>query len=245
MRSILVLGATSSIAIATMRLYAPQGAKFYLVARHKEKLSAVAADLQVRGAAQVHTCVLDLDNTERHEAMLQDAHDKLQGIGIALIAHGVLGDQKGAEQDFRLAERVIRTNVVSSMSLITWLANYFSERQSGTIAAISSVAGDRGRKSNYVYGSSKAALTAFLQGVRNRVDREGVNVITIKPGFVRTPMTAHMERGILFVTPEKVARAIARAVEQHKDVVYTPKFWWAIMTVVRLLPERIFKGLNV
>lgn len=245
MRNILVLGATSSIAIATMRWYAPQGAKFYLVARHKEKLSAVAADLQVRGAAEVHTCVLDLDNTERHAVMLQDAHDKLQGIGIALIAHGILGDQKAAEQDFRLAERVMRTNVLSSMSLITWLANYFVARQSGTIAAISSVAGDRGRKSNYVYGTSKAALTAFLQGVRNRIDREGVNVITIKPGFVATPMTANMQRGILFVTPEKVARAIARAIEQHKDVVYIPKFWRLIMTVIRLLPERIFKGLNV
>jgi short-subunit dehydrogenase len=244
MKSILVLGATSSIAIATQRLYAPQGVKFYLVARHKEKLSAVAADLQVRGAAEVHTCVLDLNDTDRHAVMLQDAHDKLQGIGIALIAHGVLGDQKEAEQDYRVAEKVIRTNLLSAMSLITWLANYFVERQSGTIAAISSVAGDRGRKSNYVYGTSKAALTTFLQGVRNRVDREGVNVITIKPGFVATPMTSHLERGILFVTPEKVARAIARAVEQHKDVIYTPKFWRLIMTVIRWLPENIFKGLN-
>ena len=175
---------------------------------------------------------------------LQDAHEKLQGIGIALIAHGVLGDQKEAEEDYRAAEKVIRTNLLSAMSLITWLANYFVERQSGTIAAISSVAGDRGRKSNYVYGTSKAALTTFLQGVRNRVDREGVNVLTIKPGFVATPMTAHLERGILFVTPEKVARAIARAVEQHKDVIYTPKFWRLIMMVIRWLPENIFKGLN-
>jgi decaprenylphospho-beta-D-erythro-pentofuranosid-2-ulose 2-reductase len=245
MKNILVLGATSSIAIATMRWYAARGAKFYLVARNKEKLRVVAADLQVRGAAEVHTCVLDLDNTDRHALMLEDADSKLQGIGIALIAHGVLGDQAEAEQDYRAAERVLRTNVLSSISLITWLANYFVAKQSGTIAAISSVAGDRGRKSNYVYGTSKAALTTFLQGVRNRVDREGVNVLTIKPGFVATPMTAHLPQGILFATPEKVAQGIARAIEQHKDVVYIPKFWRVIMAVIRVLPESVFKGLNV
>jgi short-subunit dehydrogenase len=240
----LVLGATSAIAMATMRIYAARGITFYLVARNEEKLTAVAADLQVRGASAVHTCVMDMDHTERHAAMLQDADDKLQGMDVALLAHGVLGEQAAAEQDYQVAEKVLRTNLLSAISLITWLANYFGARKSGTIAAISSVAGDRGRTTNYVYGTTKAALSTFLQGVRNRVDRLGVNVITIKPGFVATPMTAHLPRGILFATPERVARGIARAIDGRKDVVYVPGYWRWIMAAVRAVPERLFKRLN-
>lgn len=242
---LLVLGATSAIAMATMRLYARRGASFYLVARNEEKLALVAADVQVRGAAAVHTGVMDLDRTEYHTALLQDAHEKLQGIDAALIAHGVLGDQAAAEQDYRVAEQVIRTNLLSSVSLVTWLANYFVAQKRGTIAVISSVAGDRGRKTNYVYGTTKAALSTFLQGVRNRVDRVGVNVITIKPGFVATPMTAHLPGGTLFATPQAIATGIAAAIDRRKDVVYLPGFWWWIMSAVRLLPERVFKRLNV
>lgn len=242
---LLVLGATSAIAMATMRLYARRGASFYLVARNEEKLALVAADVQVRGAAAVHTGVMDLDRTEYHTALLQDAHEKLQGIDVALIAHGVLGDQAAAEQDYRVAEQVIRTNLLSSVSLVTWLANYFVAQKRGTIAVISSVAGDRGRKTNYVYGTTKAALSTFLQGVRNRVDRVGVNVITIKPGFVATPMTAHLPGGTLFATPQAIATGIAAAIDRRKDVVYLPGFWWWIMSAVRLLPERVFKRLNV
>lgn len=244
-KKILVLGATSAIAMATMRLYATQGAKFYLVARNEEKLILVAADLQVRGAAEVHSCVLDLDDTAHHVAMLQDAHEKLQGIEVALIAHGVLGDQAAAQRDYAVAEEMIRTNLLSAISLITWLANYFEARKSGTIAAISSVAGDRGRKMNYVYGMTKAGLSTFLQGVRNRLDREGVNVITIKPGFVMTPMTAHLDGGTLFATPEKIASGIVHAIEHRKDVVYLPGFWRVIMAGVRSVPESLFKRLNV
>jgi short-subunit dehydrogenase len=188
---------------------------------------------------------MDLDRTEYHTALLQDAHEKLQGIDAALIAHGVLGDQAAAEQDYRVAEQVIRTNLLSSVSLVTWLANYFVAQKRGTIAVISSVAGDRGRKTNYVYGTTKAALSTFLQGVRNRVDRVGVNVITIKPGFVATPMTAHLPGGTLFATPQAIATGIAAAIDRRKDVVYLPGFWWWIMSAVRLLPERVFKRLNV
>jgi decaprenylphospho-beta-D-erythro-pentofuranosid-2-ulose 2-reductase len=244
-KTILVLGATSAIAMATMRLYAVRGWRFYLVARNEEKLAIVAADLRVRGAAEVHSGVVDLDRTEYHVALLQHAHEKLQGIDVALIAHGVLGDQGAAEQDFRIAEEVIRTNFLSAVSLVTWLANYFASRKSGTIAAISSVAGDRGRKSNYVYGTAKAALSTFLQGVRNRVDRLGVNVITIKPGFVATPMTAHLPGGILFANPNEIAQGIASAIDHRKDVVYLPGFWRLIMTALRIVPESLFKRLNV
>jgi decaprenylphospho-beta-D-erythro-pentofuranosid-2-ulose 2-reductase len=244
-QKVLVLGATSAIAIATMRIYAGRGAAFYLVARSEEKLRIVASDLQVRGASAAHTCVLDLDDTSRHEPMLRDADEQLHGYDVALIAHGVLGEQSAAEQDYGTAEQVFRTNLLSAVSLITWLANYFAARQRGTIAVISSVAGDRGRKLNYVYGASKAGLSAFLQGVRNRVDRLGVHVLTMKPGFVSTPMTAHMQGGILFATPERVARGIVHAIDHRKDVVYLPGFWRLIMGIVKSIPEPIFKRLNL
>lgn len=242
---IVVLGATSAIAMATARIYAVRGASLYLVARNPQKLAVVASDLQVRGAAQVFTCVMDLDDTAHHAAMLQDAESSLGGIDVALIAHGILGDQTAAEADYGVAEQILRTNMLSAVSLATWLANYFSERKRGTLAVLSSVAGDRGRKSNYVYGASKAGLTTFLQGLRNRVDRLGVQVLTIKPGFVSSPMTAQMAGGTLFVTPDRVARGIVKAVEKRRDVVYLPGFWRVIMGVVKAIPEFMFKRLNV
>ena len=193
--NILVLGATSAIAQATTRIYAARHASFYLVARNPEKLSAIAADAQVRGASKVHTQAFDLDDIGRHPALLAEVRQQFAHIDIALLAHGVLGDQAEAERDFAVTEAILRTNFLSVVSLATHLANEFERQKKGTIAVISSVAGDRGRKSNYVYGTSKAALTVFLQGLRNRLDRQGVQVLTIKPGFVATPMTAHLKQG--------------------------------------------------
>jgi decaprenylphospho-beta-D-erythro-pentofuranosid-2-ulose 2-reductase len=193
-RNILILGATSAIAQATGRLLAEQGASFFLVARDPRKLSAVSDDLRTRGATAVFAVALNLDDLDAHAAMLASAVQTLGSIDLALLAHGVLGDQAAAEADARVAEAVYRTNFLSPASLITWLANYFEGRGQGCLAVISSVAGDRGRKSNYVYGASKGALTILLDGARNRLDRMGVHVLTIKPGFVATPMTAHLPR---------------------------------------------------
>ena len=131
------------------------------------------------------------------------------------------------------------------MSLLTWLANFCVQRRAGTLAVLSSVAGDRGRKSNYLYGSAKAGLTAFLGGLRNRVDREGVHVLTIKPGPTRTAMTAGMKGSEKFADVNKVAASIVKAIDSRRDVLYVPFQWWPIMTVVRAIPERIFKGLNL
>ncbi len=181
-RKILVLGATSGIAEATCRIWAAQGASLFLVARNAEKLAAVAADLRTRGASFVDTAVADLDDTEKHPQLLAHAVNSLTGMDIAYLAHGILGDQAEAERDFDAAAQILYTNLLAPVSLLTWLANYCVPRKSGVLAVISSVAGDRGRKSNYVYGASKAGLTAFLGGLRNRVDREGVTVLTIKPG---------------------------------------------------------------
>jgi decaprenylphospho-beta-D-erythro-pentofuranosid-2-ulose 2-reductase len=244
-RRVLVLGATSAIAIAVMRRLARPETHFFLVARSREKLHAVAQDLLVRGAGAVDMVVMDLDDTAAHPRMLSSAAERLGRIDMALLAHGVLGEQSAAEQSYDIAERILLTNFLSPVSLITWLAAYFEREGSGVLAVISSVAGDRGRKSNYVYGSSKAALNAFLQGVRNRVDRHGVQVLTVKPGFVATPMTAHIEKNALFATPDQVAAGILQAVRRRRDVVYVPFFWRPIMAIIKAVPERIFKSKNL
>jgi decaprenylphospho-beta-D-erythro-pentofuranosid-2-ulose 2-reductase len=216
-----------------------------LVGRNSDRLTAVAQDLLTRGATSVDVWVMDLDDTAGHPEMLATAGQRLGKIELALIAHGVLGNQQAAEQDFEVAAAILHTNFTSAVSLCTWLGNYFQLQKGGTLAVISSVAGDRGRKSNYVYGASKGALNVFLEGLRNRIDRDGVQVLTIKPGFVATPMTAHVEQNFLFASPERVAKGILRAVEKRKDVVYLPGFWAFIMFLVRGIPGWQFKKMNM
>jgi decaprenylphospho-beta-D-erythro-pentofuranosid-2-ulose 2-reductase len=244
-QKILVLGATSGIAEAVCRIWASQGASLFLVARNQAKLEAVAADLRTRGAAYVDTAVADLDNTDNHPALLSHAINSVAGMDVALLAHGILGNQPQAEEDFNTAAHIIYSNFMSQVSLLTWLSNYCVPRRSGTLAVISSVAGDRGRKSNYVYGSSKAGLTAFLAGLRNRVDREGVTVLTIKPGPVKTAMTVGMPKREKFADPDAVAQSIVNAIAKKSDVLYVPFIWSPIMFVIRSIPERIFKKLNL
>jgi short-subunit dehydrogenase len=228
--------------MAVMRRLVNPSAHFFLVARSKDKLTAVAQDLLVRGAPRVDMIVANLDDTQAHAQMLAVATSQLGSVDLALLAHGVLGDQEAAERDYFAAEPILVTNLLSAVSLLTWLANYCESQGRGTLAVISSVAGDRGRKSNYVYGASKAGLDAFLSGLRNRCDRSGVQVLTIKPGFVATPMTAHVPRNRLFATPEQVAHGILKAIRTRKDVVYVPWFWRPIMTIIKAVPEWIFKG---
>jgi decaprenylphospho-beta-D-erythro-pentofuranosid-2-ulose 2-reductase len=242
---ILVLGATSGIAEATCRIWASQGASLFLVARNAEKLAAVAADLKVRGASYVDTAVADLDDTEKHPALLAHAVNSLTGMDIAYLAHGILGDQLHAEQDFNTAAQILHTNFMAPVSLLTWLANYCVQRHSGTLAVISSVAGDRGRKSNYLYGSSKAGLSAFLGGLRNRVDREGVTVLAIKPGPTKTAMTAGMPKSEKFADVDSVAESIVKAIDSRQDTLYVPFQWQPIMFIIRNIPERVFKKLNL
>jgi len=242
-RKILVLGATSGIAEAVCRIWASQGAQLFLVARNPEKLAAVAADLKTRGAAYVGTAVADLDDTDHHAELLSHAINSLTGMDVALLAHGILGDQPRAEQDFHHAAHILHTNFVAPVSLLTWLSNYCVQRRSGVLAVISSVAGDRGRKSNYLYGSSKAGLSAYLAGLRNRIDREGVTVMTIKPGPVDTPMTANMN--VKKADVNKVAESIVKGIDKRVDTLYVPFQWAPIMWVVRHIPERFFKKLNL
>jgi short-subunit dehydrogenase len=242
---VLVLGATSAMAIATARKLAVRGASLYLVGRSASKLEAVACDLRTRGAAAIGRKVLDLDDTASHPQMLAAASETLGGIDLALIAHGVLGDQAQAQADYSVAEAILMTNFLSAVSLSTWLANYFEARGEGVLAVISSVAGDRGRQSNYVYGASKGALNIFLDGLRNRVDRKGVQVLTIRPGFVATPMTAHLRQNALFADPNTIADGILNAIVKRRDNVYLPPIWALIMLLVRSIPQSVFKKMNM
>ena len=244
-KKILVLGATSGIAEATCRLWAAEGHHLFLVARNPDKLAMVAADLRTRGAASVGTATADLDDTARHPELLAHAINTLTGLDVAYLAHGILGDQHAAEHDFGHAAEILHTNLIAPVSLLTWLANFCVQRRSGVLAVISSVAGDRGRKSNYLYGASKAGLSAFLGGLRNRIDREGVTVLNIKPGPVKTAMTSGMKGSQKFADPAKVAQSIVAAVNKRRDTLYTPFQWQPIMFVVRHIPESIFKKLNL
>jgi len=246
MKKILVIGATSAIAQATARLWATQGHRLYLIGRDEARLQTLAGDLKIRGATTVALATLDVNDFDRHGAVLDAATAALGGLDIVLIAHGTLGDQSASEADFSVALQEFNTNAISVISLLTHLANRFEIQRQGTIAVISSVAGDRGRQSNYVYGTAKGAVTVFLQGMRNRLHRSGVQVLTIKPGFVDTPMTADIDKkGPLWARPEAIAQAILRGIEQRRDVIYAPWFWRWILAVIRLIPERLFKRLRL
>jgi len=242
-RRVLVLGATSGIAEAVCRCWAARGDSLFLVARNEDKLAAVAADMRTRGAAYVDTAVANLDDTAIHPELLAHAINSLAGLDIAFLALGVLGDQPKAEKNFAEAAQILHTNFVAPVSLLTWLGSYCAQRHSGTLAVLSSVAGERGRKSNYVYGSSKAGLTAFVDGLRNRIDREGVRVMTIKPGPVKTAMTAGMKGK--FADVDDVAASLVKSIDRGTDVVYVPGIWRIIMAVIRAVPEWIFKKLNL
>ena len=245
MRHILIIGATSAIAEATARNFAQDGDRLYLAARNPERLAAVANDLKTRGATQVKTVAMDANDTARHAALIAQAEAALEGLDTILIAHGTLSDQKACEASFEETLEELQTNCLSVISLLTLVANRFEEQKHGTIAVISSVAGDRGRQSNYVYGTAKAAVSTFLQGLRNRLYRSGVTVITIKPGFVDSPMTADFRKGPLWVSPENVGRGIYRAIHRKSNVIYLPWFWKFIMVGIRLMPERLFKKMKL
>ena len=240
MQKILIIGATSAIAEATARIYAARGDALFLVARNGEHLRAVVSDLNVRGAAQSDNALLDVADFDAHEAVLERALRDLGGIDIALIAHGTLGDQQQCQHSGEILRQEFATNVLGTLSLLTSLANHFERQRHGTLAVISSVAGDRGRQSNYVYGAAKAAVSTFLSGLRQRLAKANVNVLTIKPGFIDTPMTASIpNKGALWAQPDRIARGIVCAIDRRRSVIYLPWFWRWIMLAVRTTPRSL------
>lgn len=245
MKKIVVLGATSGIALEVERLLARRGCELLLVARSQERLAALQWDLAVRGAKQVLTCAADLADIHNHAAIFDYTRRVFHDFDTVLLAYGTMREQKDAEVSIDVLLDELHVNFVSASAILTLFAADLERRQSGCVAAITSVAGDRGRRSNYVYGSAKGALSLFLQGLRSRLHPAGVKVITIKPGPVQTPMTDHLPKARHFSKPELVAHDIVRALESRSpDVLYTPRIWRYIMAGIGHIPERIFKTLS-
>jgi decaprenylphospho-beta-D-erythro-pentofuranosid-2-ulose 2-reductase len=241
----LILGASSAIATEAARVLAARGDELFLVGRSTEKLSALEQDLKTRGAGRTDQWTVDLADIGVHEQLVRESWDRFGGFDTVLLAYGVLGDQRVAESDVDQALGILHTNFVSPVSLLLRLANRFQAQGRGCIAVITSVAGDRGRQSNYLYGASKGALGLFLGGLRNRLFRSGVRVLEVRPGFVETPMTAHLKKGALFATAGTVGEGIVRAMDGRREIVYLPWFWRGIMTIIRSIPEPVFKRLRL
>lgn len=246
MKRILIIGATSAIASACARLWSKDQARFFLVARDSRKLAQTKDDLLNRGASQVSCHGLNFADFSEYESMLTAAAAELGSIDIALIAHGTLPDQSKCETSIKLTLEEVSTNALSVIAILTSLANQMISQQSGSIAVISSVAGDRGRFSNYVYGAAKAAVSTFCSGLRARLFHHQVHLLTVKPGFVATPMTQNLQLPQLLVaTPEKVATDILRGIDKKKNSIYTPWFWTLIMLIIKNIPECIFKRIKI
>ena len=242
MKRILIVGGTSGIAIACARLWATAGDELILVARDAQRLAQVADDLRVRGASAVETHVMDATDLDAHAPML----DAAGNIDIALISYGTLPDQKLCEADAVAAAQAMTTNATSVIALGTAVIGRMERQGRGTVAVISSVAGDRGRASNYVYGAAKAAVTTFCNGARARLFGSGVHVMTIKPGFVDTAMTQNLNLPrALVAAPGQVARRIVKGIERKAAILYVPSWWRWIMLIIRVLPEPIFKRLKL
>ncbi|MDY6890797.1 MAG: SDR family oxidoreductase [Pseudomonadota bacterium] len=248
LKRVIIFGATSTIAEQTARQLIAQGASLYCIGRNPHKLEAMLADLKVRAGSnqRVDGTAADLTDSSRHEALIAAAEAFLGGVDGVLIAHGTLPDQQACQQEVATMRREIETNALSVLSLLTLLANRLEPQGRGVIAVISSVAGDRGRQSNYLYGAAKGMVSLFAQGLRNRLAKSNVDVVTIKPGFVDTPMTAEFDKsGLLWTKPEQIAAGIIKAMQKGKGEVYLPWFWWGIMLIIKHIPEAIFKRLSL
>lgn len=246
--NIVIIGANSAIAKAVAREYIAKNetVNFFLTGRDEKKLALTATDLKVRGAASVEAMAVDFsDNTHCHHF-----HDSVKAhfkhIDLLLMAHSLLGDQQACEQKPDQLMAFYQVNTLSSLYLLTLFSHDFEQQKQGTIAFIASVAADRGRPSNYVYGSSKAAVVTFLQGLNARLKKVGVQVLTIKPGFVSTPMTQDFDRsGPLWVEPDVIAKAIIKAIDKKRNTLYAPWFWQPIMMIICAIPTKLFQQLKL
>ena len=245
MKKILIIGATSAIAEQCARIWAGRGDELYLVARDKERLTTMSADLKLRGAFNVSAYCADVSEVDKHNELLNVAEKVMNHIDVSLIAHGTLPDQKACESDVGRTLVEIKANALSTVSLLTLIADRFEQKGSGSICVISSVAGERGRASNYIYGSAKAMITVFASGLRQRLHKSNVSVITIKPGLVDTPMTSGFKKGPLWARPNIVAEKIVKAIDKNAPEVYAPGFWKVVMFIIKLIPNKIFRLISL
>lgn len=241
---ILILGGYSGIAQAVLNLLAKDGLKFYLVGRQIDKLNIVRDHILTLANCKVDVESFDLTRIEEHRDLLERVLKTMNGLDLLFVCYGVLPNQLELEQEPEKAFENYQVNAISAINFVSHAANYFEKRQSGTIAVVSSVAGDRGRKTNYFYGSAKSCLDTYLEGLRHRLYGKNVRVVTIKPGTVDTPMTAHLERKVLVASAEQVGKDIVRAIQKGTDVVYTPWYWKYIMWAVKCIPRKLFYRTN-
>ncbi len=241
MAKVLLVGATSTVAGETAKLYAARGDRLFLIGRNELKLQRLAKDL---GGAVVGTMVADLDETSENADRVERAIEVLGGLDIALLCQGLLGDQVETEHSWRAAEQILQTNLLSMVSLVIPLANALELSKAGHLAVLSSVAGDRGRPRNYTYGAAKGALSVYMQGVRSRLWDVGVHVHILKLGPTDTPMTEGHHKNLLFSTAPKVAAQVVAQIDARGGEAYVPGFWRPIMGIVRNLPERVFQRIG-
>ena len=243
-QSVVIFGATSAIAYEAAKQFAAEGARLFLCARREDDLQRLAGDLAVRGAAEVQFATFNAMQPKSIAAAVQKIRRSFTEIDCLLLAHGYLPNLGDGFVKPELLEQTFAINFTSTALLIEHFVPYFEKRQEGSIAVISSVAGDRGRGKNYPYCAAKAALTAYVSGLRQRLHPLGIHVLTIKPGFVATPMTARLPQNALFADAGAVGRGVHRAIKRRREVVYLPGYWRLIMAVVKAMPEAIFKRLQ-
>ncbi len=242
---VLVLGATSAIARGAAAALARRGYPLYLAGRDPEELERLAADLRIRYQVPVEYGVFEASDYESHAPFLAQVVETMDRVEGVLWAVGYLGDSTAARTQFEEAKHILTANLTGAVSILSVCANYLEQQGSGFIIGLSSVAGDRGRQSNYFYGAAKGGLAIFLQGLRNRLFPAGVRVMTVKPGFVDTAMTFGLPGLFLVASPAKVGEQIAAALERSRDVIYIPWFWHYLMLIIRTIPEPIFKRLKL
>ncbi|MFA0456465.1 SDR family oxidoreductase [Vibrio breoganii] len=245
MKNIIIIGATSAIASEVAKLFAVEKANLYLIGRNGDKLSTIQRDLTVRGANSVNIKTFNANDFDAHQSLVDQAFLTLGRVDILLFAHGSLPNQRLCQVDAVTMLEEINTNGVSVVSLLTYVASKMEQQQAGNITVITSVAGDRGRQSNYVYGSAKGMVSIFLQGLAQRLSKSNVHVLDIKPGFVDTPMTAEFNKGMLWAKPEKVAQKIKKKINHKSQFPYAPEYWFIIMIIIKSIPKRIFNKLSL
>jgi decaprenylphospho-beta-D-erythro-pentofuranosid-2-ulose 2-reductase len=243
MPTVLLLGAGSDIAVAIARKFASAGYDMQLAARDPYKLTALQSDLSIRYSVHSTAHAFDAEKPDTHAAFFQNLPVKPD---ITICVFGYLGNQRLAETSWKECERVILVNYTGAVSILNIVAEDYALQGKGVIAGISSVAGERGRMSNYFYGSAKAGFTAYLSGLRNRLYHHGVHVLSVQPGFVYTRMTEGLPLpNLLTATPELVAASVYKAVLAKKNVLFVKGWWRWIMLVIRNIPESIFKKMKL
>ena len=240
--AVLIIGARSDIAISIAYLFAKEGYDIQLAARNSSNLEKYKSDIELRYQVEVSMFDFDVLEIGSHEYFVNSL-PQLPSIAICAVGH--MGVHIENEKDLLAATNVIRTNFEGPASIFAVLANHFEKRGSGTLVGISSIAGERGRAKNYVYGSAKAGFTTFLSGLRNRLAKKGVHVITILPGFVMTKMTKRMHLPLkLTAQPNEVAIAVLNAVKKKYNIIYVKKIWMLIIQIIRVIPEHFFKKMR-